>query len=385
MMSWSKALLPLCAAGALSSAALSAQSQQDLLVSCARLVVAADTVLSPGEFLVRAGKVAFVGREIPDETRQRAKALRLPDATIVPGFVLPHSTLGMDGDLLESAFALTPDLLAKDAFDPMREELQELPRHGVTSSALSPSSANVAGGIAALVAPGLEMGSVQQDELYAKFSLVQAARSQDREPTSLMGAVALLRRGFEEARLGQGPEPANAAFGAVARGQRRMFVHAETRAELLAALALGHDLGVEPILGGAMEAASVLDEIVAARAAVMLPTLRPELREEDLRLPALLAQRGVPFCFAGSPMLLRSSAALAVQHGLPRAAALAALTQTPAELLGLAATHGTLRRGCDADFGVYSGDPIDLSSRCLAVYGDGIRLFAADQPAKEAQ
>jgi imidazolonepropionase-like amidohydrolase len=49
----------------------------------------------------------------------------------------------------------------------------------------------------------------------------------------------------------------------------------------------------------------------------------------------------------------------------------AAITATPAEVLGLGERVGSLLQGRDADFAVFSGDPLDLTSRLLAVYVAG--------------
>ncbi len=378
-------LLALAVAATLTS--LRAQEATDLLVSCKTLVVANDTALSPGEFLVRDGKVAFVGGEIPAEARARARAVRFADATIVPGFVVAHATFDLERELAERAAALTPDLLAKDAFDPADEKLARLPMFGVTTAALSPSSANVAGGIAAIVEPGSRVdgkrkfGAVQRDQSYAKFSLISAARSPERQPTSLMGAVDMLRNAFAEARTGALAGPEAEAFNAVARNERKAVFHADSRKEILAAIAVCKPLGIEPVIAGAAEANDCLDEIAAARASLILGGMQPEATELQLALPAKLEARKIPFCFVGEPALLRSTAALAVGYGCSRATALAALTSTPASICGIDTTHGTLRRGCDADFAVFTGDPIDLTSRLVAVYGNGA-LLHGEEPAK---
>ena len=65
---------------------------QDLLVQCKRIVVAADTVLDDGMLLVRQGKIAYVGNEIPADARGRAAVVDYGKAVIVPGFVLAQST-----------------------------------------------------------------------------------------------------------------------------------------------------------------------------------------------------------------------------------------------------------------------------------------------------
>ncbi|HZT54671.1 MAG TPA: amidohydrolase family protein [Burkholderiaceae bacterium] len=353
---------------------------QDVLIQAKTIVVAPDTVLSPGELLVRDGKVAHVGAEIPAETRSKARVVAWPDATIVPGFVLPHGTLGQDQDLAERAVPMTPELLAADAFDPFRDDLQQLARNAVTSYGLAPSSRNVAAGIGALVKPGGERGRVAEAQAFLKLSLAAAARDPERPPTSLMGAVDLLREGFAAAKQGAQGGPHVAALARALRGERRVFLAADSYAELTAALALAQEFAFEPALVGAASAPDCMDRIAAARAAVVLSPLLPDMRGEQLLLPSRLEQRGVPFCFQGAPSQLRASAALAVHYGTSRKAALAALTRTPAVLLGQQDHVGALRRGCDADFAVFDGDPLDLGAPLRAVWIDGQRRFGTDPP-----
>ena len=108
------ALLTLCAGAPLLA--------QDVLIQCKTLVVAPDTVIEPGELLMRDGKVTHVGREIPADRRARARTMSFPGSTAVPGFVLVHSTLEQDKDLAERAFAWTPELRAAEAFDPFQDD-----------------------------------------------------------------------------------------------------------------------------------------------------------------------------------------------------------------------------------------------------------------------
>ncbi len=347
---------------------------QDLLVQAHQIVVATDTVLTDGMLLVRQGKIAYVGDDIPTEARARATVVDYGDATIVPGFVLAQSTLGQDRDLAEGALAFTPDLRVADAFDAWQEELAPLPGHGITSLALSPSARNVAGGIGALVKPGRIGGTIAAPELHLSLSLVQAARNPERQPTSLMGAVDLLRTTFAVARTGTQTGPDATVLRQVLQGSRAVFVYADTYTELSAALDLAKEFGFEPTLVGARDAAKVLSRIVQQKASVVLDTLTPEARLQQLRLPTLLAEAGVPFCFGGKPDQLRLSAALAVRHGLDRKTALQALTRMPAMLLGQHATVGSLRQACAADFLVFRGDPLDLGSAHLATWIDGVRV-----------
>lgn len=214
---------------------------------------------------------------------------------------------------------------------------------------------------------------VDQDA-FVGFSLARAARNQERDPTSLMGAREMLREAFEAARVGVEVGPDLAVLRQVMSGARRAMFYADTFAELNAALALGKEFNFAPVVIGARDARKVMGKLAERSAGVVLGALSPTARIADLELPAKLAASGVPFCFAGRPDQLRLSAALAVRHGLSRDAAHAALTRTPAALLGQQAKVGALRQGCDADFLVFEGDLLDLGAAHVATWVDGVRV-----------
>ena len=116
---------------------------------------------------------------------------------------------------------------------------------------------------------------------------------------------------------------------------------------------------------------ALMRQIAEAQARV---NTRPDLRLAQLRLPARLAEAGVPFCFGGRADQVRISAVLAVRFGLDRKLALQALTRTPAVLMDQADKVGSLRQGTAADFTVWTGDPLDLDSALLATWVDGVRV-----------
>jgi len=355
---------------------------QDLLVQAKTIVIAPGSTITDSAFLVRDGKVAYVGDDTPGEARSGARVVDYGDAIISPGFVLAATTLGREADLGETAFAFTPDLRAVEAFDPWQDELLELAQYGVTSVGLKPASRNVAGGVGALVKPGAERGAVAVPEAFAGFSLNSNARSQQRQPTSLMGAKEMLRESFEAARLGVQLGPDLAELRQVMSGARRALVHADTFAELNTALELAETYQFTPVIVGGTDADRVLERIGKSAAGVVLRTLSPTDRIAELTLPKKLAEAGIPFCFAAAPHQLRLSAVLAVRHGLDRRTAHAALTRTPATMLGQQALVGSLRQGCGADFVVHDGDLLDLSARHVATWIDGQLVDGAAPTAK---
>jgi imidazolonepropionase-like amidohydrolase len=63
-----------------------------------------------------------------------------------------------------------------------------------------------------------------------------------------------------------------------------------------------------------------------------------------------------------------------VKAGLDRDAALRAVTINPAEVLGVADRLGSLEAGKDADFCVWSGDPLDYYSSVEQAYIEGVQV-----------
>ena len=69
-------------------------------------------------------------------------------------------------------------------------------------------------------------------------------------------------------------------------------------------------------------------------------------------------------------------AMFAVRNGLSKAQALDAITIEPAKLLGIADRTGSLAPGKDADFVVWSTDPLDPAAQATSVHIDGIPVLA---------
>ena len=356
------------------------QQQGDILVRADRVVIAPDTVLENGAILIRDGVVLHVGSEIPLDLIDSARTVQF-SGTLVPGFVQPHSYLGQEVDLAETVSAFTPDLMAVDAFDPYGKSLTADAAYGITCQALAPLSANTFAGISALVKPGEDADAVLSGDGYLKLALVSSSRSQQRYPTSLMGATDLIRTSFQAAGSSlSGEDPELKVLQDCLVGSRKLFIHASSHAEITAALNLCEEFSLVPCLLGAEEAEKNLERIRQLGASLVLAPLKVNDKLSRLQLPARLEQAGITFSFtedqAGDA---RISAALAVRHGLGRSTALATLTRIPAEQCDAAATVGSLRVGCHADFLVFSGDPLDLSSRLEAVYINGRPIDLEDK------
>jgi cytosine/adenosine deaminase-related metal-dependent hydrolase len=112
-------------------------------------------------------------------------------------------------------------------------------------------------------------------------------------------------------------------------------------------------------------------------------SLRPNTRDR-VNLARLLHEAGVEFAFThptgrdelaaaqDSPLF---SVAYLVRCGLPRQAALEALTARPAALVGLGKTHGTVEAGKSADLLIFAGDPLTPAGQLSQVLIEGRTVY----------
>ena len=126
-------------------------------------------------------------------------------------------------------------------------------------------------------------------------------------------------------------------------------------------------------------------EAVAAGGAPVLcgPLLcdrsKPELRELTPSNPGLLDRAGIPIAIiTDHPVIpiqyLPLCAGLAVREGLDWERAVRAITLSPAEIAGIAHRVGSITPGKDADLALFSGDPLTLAAKPLAVIAGGKRI-----------
>ena len=78
---------------------------------------------------------------------------------------------------------------------------------------------------------------------------------------------------------------------------------------------------------------------------------------------------------------LRFAAGVAMRGGLPAAAGLRAITLTPAEILGVNARVGSIAFGKDADFTIFNGPPLDMTSSVVATWIAGEVAWKAHESA----
>lgn len=141
--------------------------------------------------------------------------------------------------------------------------------------------------------------------------------------------------------------------------------------DILQTLQFASDHDIVPVIYGGAEAWMVAEELAAARAPVILNPLQNLPGNFDtlgsrLDNAALLHARGVTVAFGAgeshNARKLRQMAGNAASYGMPKQAALAALTINPARIFGVARTFGSLEAGKRADLVLWSGDPLEVTT-----------------------
>ncbi len=166
-------------------------------------------------------------------------------------------------------------------------------------------------------------------------------------------------------------------------GKLPVVFHVDRAADILAALGVAKDFGLRPVIAGGAEAWKIAPALAAAKVPVIVFPLQagPQsfdalgAREDNA---ALLHAAGVTVAISTgethNARKLRQVAGNAVRAGLPYAVAIAAVTRAPAEALGLGARYGTLAPGKVANVVVWSGDPLELSTRVVEVLVRGRKV-----------
>jgi len=154
-------------------------------------------------------------------------------------------------------------------------------------------------------------------------------------------------------------------------GTTPFVVSAHREPDIRAAIAFAEEFSLRLILNHATEAYRVAPLLAAKKIPVLVGpvTTQPSGRETWGAIyenAALLHEAGVPIAIqhggAHNVRLLAYQAGIAVAYGLPEAAALRAITLGPAEILGIARTHGSLEKGKVANLVVLTGDPLQPRS-----------------------
>lgn len=396
---------------ALLLAAATAAQDKAIVLRNARILPGGAPPIENGVLVVAGGKILAVGGT-DTATPDGATVVDCTGKTITPGLVdASFRGGGNPNDLNEQGDEVTPHLRVLDSLDPEDKVFVRARAAGVTTAHVMPGTRNVIGGIGCVVKTyGKDpQAMVVKDD--ASLRIVMGAEpsmgnrairggSVDsiyyRRPTTRMGVVWELRRAFfdaKEAMQTNGAPPSSnpgiETLTRVLRGELTAVTTARSEQDLRTALRVADEFGYKTVVDDAQDAHLVLDELAAAKSAVLLGapsattvagTAAADGADPRSATVRELADRGIPFVITTGSNLqaleLVREAMFAVRNGLSPAQAFDAITIEPAKLLGIADRVGSLTPGKDADFVVWSADPLDPAAVAESVHIDGLSVLA---------
>lgn len=322
--------------------------------------------------LLENGRVRAVGKDLAVPEGTPVQVLK---GHLAPGFVLANSYLLPGNERFDSTRAFLPDASIVHAFRADTESLSKALRAGVTTVLLSPAENNAVGGRTAVVKTAGKR--VLSPGAHLSVSLSTAAVDDRRYPTSFSGLVGELRRLLT---AGEG------AYGEVKGGKLPLLVYARDRHQVVRAVELGREFGIQGVLVGASLAGEQLELLQKSGWTVVFDTPGAGASERMLDAMAAYAAGGAPFAFSYSNADdLRFAAAQLLRRGVSPDVLMRALTSGGASAAGVAANVGRLERGLDGDMVLWSGHPLELTSSPRAVYVDGVLVHRAKQTDRETQ
>ncbi len=359
-------------AGALLGAPLAAGANDaPFAVSAKHIVVDGKTTVLDGVLVVERGKV----REVLD-AKQKSKAAGLPtvehDGWVSAGMIAARSHLGTRGEVSEPKRSFAADARMLDVVDFGHPELAAALQAGITTVVIAPDASNLIGGRTAVIKT--HGRAVLDPDAHLLIAPAASALRPNREPTSFAGAMALLREQFERP---QGP------VAEVAAGKLPVLLEVGARDELQRALEFAQTYKLRGALSHAPLAGELAADVKRSGLAAIVGPFGLGAHPRVLDSVRALAAESVPLAFGldwnSAPQELRLSAVMCVRQGLSSELAWNALTSHAAAVLGLQERVGTLRAGCDADFVLWSGAPLELTSRVQAVFVGGSHVFGGQQ------
>jgi len=314
---------------------------------------------------------------------------------------------------------LTPELAASEHLKLVSGELEERRKLGITSLHIVPSG-RLASGLGTLVSTS---GAPVRECIIAHDTVSELqlfAMPQGDYPRTLMGGTAHLRQAFLDAQhharhqqlyssatdgiARPAQDPALEALQTLLEGKRRVQFRAELRDDIHRALSFAEEFKLQPILWGGEEAHRCIDLLKEKQIPVVVdvdfgdepkieapsdkkelnPDEKPPLRAQQAKLdewkkvvatPARLHEAGIQFAFGSQgvkkPGDFLKGVRQAITAGLPREAALAALTRDAATLLGQESRLGTLAPGKLGHVIVLTGPFDNEQSKVRYVFVDG--------------
>ena len=412
-------------------------------ITNARIVVSPTQTIERGCIVVRDGVIAAVGSDVTppsgarvldmsgktvypgliepfSEPQSSGAAGRFGATASAPGSA-PGSTAATGGAAHWNS-NITPELRVEQTFRPDTDLNKKLRSQGVVARLAAPSRGVIKGASCVVDTsdgPPEEALIRGSAAMHATFSPPRGrGTDEDRYPSSPMGAFTLVRQVLYDAQwyrqAGQAhaanpqlPQPENSAaleaLAAHLEAKAPFIIDSADELYALRAGRLAEEFRIPVIVRGSGFEYRRLNEVAAMKLPILVPVSFPkapnvaspeyavnvsllDLMEWDLAPdnPAALAKAGVTIALTGHGLRDRGeflkNVRKSVARGLDKQVALAAMTTTPAMLLGVQQELGTLATGKRASFVITDGDLFDDKTRINETWVEGERFEIVSKP-----
>lgn len=401
-------LTALCLALLLPAGAASART---LLLKGGTVHTVSHGTLTPGDVLVRDGRIAAVAAHVEEPADQ---TIELAGLHLYPGLISAATELGLveiagvraSVDVRETG-EFTPEIESWTAVNPDSELIPVSRANGITHFVPIPAGNLISGTSGLLAARGwtIEDMTLRKHTAMHLFWPDHALRipGPETDPSIKLKPLEEQSRAraekvrtidqffndaeaWEKRPAGSPVVPAWEAMLPVVRGEIPLMIHAQGLREIRAALKwTATHPRLRMILEGGKEAWMVAAELAQRKIPVIysevftLPSQDSDGYDVQFRAPAVLQQAGVTVAIGGGldgdnasgQRNLPYIAAQAAAFGFTPEAALASITLIPAQLHGVGDLLGSIDVGKDASLFTASGDILDIRSQVKQLWISG--------------
>ncbi|WP_339877744.1 MULTISPECIES: amidohydrolase family protein [Pseudidiomarina] len=383
--------------------------EQPILLQGGTLHTVTNGVMQDTDLLFENGKITAIGANL--SVPENARVIDVSGKQVYPGLVALDTTLGLielgavraTNDTSEVG-QITPEVSGHTAYNPDSEVIPTIRYNGITHAEVVPQNNLIAGRSSLLQTDGwtyedaAEALNVGVHVNWPRVGLNTSwweRRSPEEQRKENAENLSKLKAAFTDAKAYFDAKQANKLNGTDVRweamtglfdGSSKLFVHANDKRQMDAAMEFASEWGFDLVLVGARDAWRIADKLAANDVTVVygepygLPTRHDEAYDQAYSTPAALAAAGVDFSIAYSTgwwdiRNLAFAAGNAVAFGLDKDQALAAITIKPAEVMGVADKIGSLDVGKNASLFVSQGDVMDqLGQDVQMMFIDGAEV-----------
>ena len=368
-----------------------------------RLYTIENGIIEQGTILLDGGKIAAVGAEV--EIPADAQVIDVQGRIVTPGFIDAHTHIGIDeeihqpmgDDCNEMTEPNTAELRAMDAINYRDLSFQDAVKAGITTVMITPGSANVFGGLVAVMktAGKTYKEMLVNGEAGLKMAFGENPKrvygEKDKAPSTRMATMAIARQGFYEAKeyLKKSDEDRefNLQTEHIAKaleGGIPVRAHAHRADDIMTAIRLRDEFQLDLVVEHCTDGHLIVEELKEAGVKVAVgPSLsnraKVEMENVTFRTPGILASAGVDVAIiTDAPctpiQYLPICAGMAMREGMTEADAFKALTIVPAKILKVDDRLGSLAVGKDADVVVWNNHPMEIMGRPEMVFVNGKQI-----------